>query len=79
MSGLKFIQKIQELFGLAPETPESKQKRNVKELILKLKLRRIRLKQELKNESDIVKREALKDNLQIIKQQIKKGKKIIER
>jgi len=77
MSGSKFITKIGELFGITPESDESK-KKAVKELVKKLKLRRISLKKELKEESDIVKREALKDSIKIIKKQIKKGKDILD-
>jgi len=77
MSGSKFITKIGELFGITPENDESK-KKAVKELVKKLKLRRISLKKELKEESDIVKREALKDSIKIIKKQIKKGKDILD-
>lgn len=77
MSGSKFISKIGELFGITPENDESK-KKAVKDLVKKLKLRRISLKKELKEESDIVKREALKDSIKIIKKQIKKGKDILD-
>jgi hypothetical protein len=77
MGKLKFISAIEELFGLTPENEESK-KKAVKELIQKLKLKRIGLKKELKNESDIVKRESLKDSLHILKKQIKKGKDILD-
>lgn len=76
MSGSKFITKIAELFGLTPENDESK-KKSIKELVKKLKLRRIELKKELKAEGDIIKREALKDSIKIIKKQIKKGKDIL--
>ncbi|KFL33597.1 MULTISPECIES: hypothetical protein [unclassified Sulfurospirillum] len=78
MSGLKFIQKMQELFGLSPESAESTKKKAVKELVKKLKLRHILLKQELKNETDLIKREALHDSIQIIKKQVKKGKEIVD-
>ena len=77
MSGSKFITKIGELFGITPENDESK-KKAVKDLGKKLKLRRISLKKELKEEIDIVKREALKDSIKIIKKQIKKGKDILD-
>ena len=77
MSGSKFITKIGELFGITPENDESKKKAD-KDLVKKLKLRRISLKKELKEEIDIVKREALKDSIKIIKKQIKKGKDILD-
>ena len=77
MSGSKFISKIGGLFGIAQENDESK-KKAVKELVKKLKLRRISLKEELQAETDIVKREALKDSIKIIKKQIKKVKDILE-
>jgi len=78
MSGLKFIQKVKELFGLTSLNEESSKKQTIKELLKKLKLRRISLKQELKNETDIIKREAIHDSIKIIKKQIKKGKDILD-
>ena len=77
MSESKFINKIQELFGITPENDESK-KKAIKELVKKLKMRRIALKHELKEEMDIVKRETIKDSIKIIKKQIKKGKDILD-
>lgn len=77
MSGSKFLAKIQELFGFTPQTDESK-KKAVKEIVKKLKLRRIELKKELQEECDVIKREALKDSIKIIKRQIKKGKDILD-
>lgn len=53
-------------------------KKSVKELIKKLKLRRIALKKELKDENDLIKREALHDSIKIIKQQIKKGEELLD-
>ena len=53
MSGSKFITKMAELFGLTPESDESK-KKSIKELVKKLKLRRIELKKELKAEGDML-------------------------
>lgn len=77
MSGEKFINKIQELFGIIPKNDESKRKA-IKELVKKLKKRRITLKSELREESDLIKRETLKDSIKIIKKQIKKGKDILD-
>ncbi|MDD3342608.1 MAG: hypothetical protein PHR87_03420 [Sulfurospirillaceae bacterium] len=77
MSKSKFITKIEELFGLTPHSDESK-KDAIKELMHKLKARRIALKQEMKNETDIIKREALKDSIKIIKKQIKKAEEILD-
>ncbi len=77
MSGPKFIAKIEALFGIAPENDESK-KKAVKELVKKLKLKRIALKEALKEECDIPKRESLKDSIKILKKQIKKGKDILD-
>lgn len=77
MSKSKFITRIQELFGLSPTTDESK-KEAIKELMHKLKSRRVSLKQEMKNETDIIKREALKDSIKIIKKQIKKAEDILD-
>jgi len=78
MNGLKFIHKIKEVFGIAVPDEESTKKKTIKELIKKLKLRRIALKKELKNEVDLIKREALRDSIKIIKKQIKKGKEIVD-
>lgn len=77
MSKSKFITRIQELFGLSPTTDESK-KEAIKELMHKLKARRVSLKQEMKNETDIIKREAFKDSIKIIKKQIKKAEDILD-
>lgn len=77
MGGSKFIRKIGELFGIIPENDESK-KKAVKELVKKLKERRIILKKELLEETDIIKREGLKDSLKIVKKQIRKGKDILD-
>ncbi|WP_333804680.1 hypothetical protein [Sulfurospirillum sp.] len=78
MNGLKFIHKIQELFGILSVNEESSKKQTIKELLKKLKLRHIFLKKELKNETDIIKREAIHDSIKIIKKQIKKGKDILD-
>lgn len=78
MNGLKFIHKIKEVFGIVVPDEESTKKKTIKELIKKLKLRRIALKKELKNEVDLIKREALRDSIKIIKKQIKKGKEIVD-
>lgn len=77
MSGEKFINKIQELFGIIPQNDESK-KKAIKDLVKKLKARRITLKNELREEDNIIKREAIKDSIKIIKKQIKKGKDILD-
>lgn len=77
MSKSKFICKIQELFGLVPQNDESK-KDAIKELMYKLKARRVTLKQEMKQETDIIKREALKDSIRILKKQIKKAEDILD-
>lgn len=72
----KIMSKLQELFGMAPHQDTTK--KSVKELIKKLKLRRIALKKELKDENDLIKREALHDSIKIIKQQIKKGEELLD-
>lgn len=77
MSAEKFINKIQELFGIIPQNDESK-KKAIKDLVKKLKSRRITLKNELREEDNIIKREAIKDSIKIIKKQIKKGKDILD-
>lgn len=78
MSGFKFIQKIKELFDIVAPSVDTTKKQIIKELLKKLKLRRILLKQELKNETDLIKREAIHDSIKIIKKQIKKGKEIVD-
>lgn len=78
MSGFKFIQKIKELFGIVAPSSDANKKQIIKELLKKLKLRRISLKEELKNETDLIKREAIHDSIKIIKKQIKKGKDIVD-
>lgn len=79
MNGLKFITKIKELLDLSTSNEESEKKnKTIKELLQKLKLRRISLKKELKVEVDIIKREAIHDSIKIIKKQIKKGKEILD-
>lgn len=79
MSGFKFIQKVKELFGIvSPNNGEATKKQIIKDLVKKLKLRRINLKKELKSETDLIKREAIHDSIKIIKKQIKKGKEIVD-
>ncbi|DAB32910.1 MAG TPA: hypothetical protein CFH79_01335 [Sulfurospirillum sp. UBA11407] len=77
MGKAKFIDKIKTLFGY--EIPEDKTNKTVvKELVEKLKIKRIDLKKELKSETDIIHREALKDSLKILKKQIKKGEDLLK-
>ncbi|ARU49594.1 hypothetical protein [Sulfurospirillum diekertiae] len=78
MNGLKFIHSVKALFGISTPNEEGTKKQTIKELLQKLKLRRITLKQELKDESDLIKREAIHDSIKIIKKQIKKGKEILD-
>ncbi|MCR1811452.1 hypothetical protein [Sulfurospirillum sp. hDNRA2] len=78
MNGFKFVQTIKELFGFMPQNAESTQKKSIKELLRKLKFRRILLKQELKNETDLLKRESIRDSIKILKKQIKKGKDLVD-
>ncbi len=78
MNGFKLIQTIKELFGFMPQNAESTQKKSIKELLRKLKFRRILLKQELKNETDLLKRESIRDSIKILKKQIKKGKDLVD-
>jgi len=77
MGSSKFIQKIKVLFGFEADTPDAKKKQTIKELIKKLKMRRIELKQALKNEDDLIKRQSIHDSINILKKQIKKGKDIL--
>lgn len=78
MNGFKFVQTIKELFGFMPQNAESTHKNSIKELLRKLKFRRILLKQELKNETDLLKRESIRDSIKILKKQIKKGKDLVD-
>lgn len=77
MGGREFIAKIKDIFGIEPQ-PEKSKNEAVIELIKKLKLRKIALKEELKQECDVLKREILIDNISILKKQIKKGKDILD-
>lgn len=77
MGKSKFIQSIESLFGITPKEDESK-KKSIKELIQKLKERRILIKKALKEETDILKRDTLKDHLFVLKKQIKKGREILD-
>ncbi len=76
MPSIKLMRKIKELLGI--NTREENTKRTIKELVKKLKLRRISLKKELKEENDLIKREAIHDSIKIIKKQIKKGKELLD-
>lgn len=76
MPSTKLMRKIKELLGI--NTREENTKRTIKELVKKLKLRRISLKKELKEENDLIKREAIHDSIKIIKKQIKKGKELLD-
>ena len=76
MPSTKLMRKIKELFGI--NSREENTKQAIKELVKKLKLRRISLKKELKEEKDLIKREAIHDSIKIIKKQIKKGKEILD-
>ena len=78
MNGLKFIHSVKALFGISIHNEDETKKQTIKELLQKLKLRRITLKKELKDESDLIKREAIHDSIKIIKKQIKKGKEILD-
>ncbi|ATB70454.1 hypothetical protein SJPD1_2358 [Sulfurospirillum diekertiae] len=78
MNGLKFIHSVKALFGISTPDEAGTKKQTIKELLQKLKLRRITLKKELKDESDLIKREAIHDSIKIIKKQIKKGKEILD-
>lgn len=78
MNGFKFVQTIKELFGFMPHNAEYTHKNSIKELLRKLKFRRILLKQELKNETDLLKRESIRDSIKILRKQIKKGKDLVD-
>lgn len=77
MSGSKFLAKNVKS-SLALHLQQKNPKKAIKEIVKKLKLRRTELKKELKEECDVIKREALKDSIKIIKRQIKKGKDILD-
>ena len=78
MNGLKFIETIKELFGIVAPNEDTTKKKIIIDLLKKLKMRRIRIKEELKKETNLVKREAMYDSIKIIRQQIRKGKEIVD-
>ena len=75
MSQKQFIQTLKTLLGLQPEDEEQLHaKEQIKRLMSKLEHEYLSLKETLKKEEDVSKREALKESLSIIKEQLKKGK-----
>ena len=76
MGKTKFIEKIKKSFGFTSGEEESK-KASIKELLAKLEDRKAELKAELKECKDDKKTIDIKDSLQIIKKQIKKGEKLL--
>ncbi|DAB33992.1 MAG TPA: hypothetical protein CFH82_07585 [Sulfurospirillum sp. UBA12182] len=76
MGKAKFIDKVKEVFGFQSEA--QKKELAIKELIEKLEQRKLILKQELRLAADAQSRENLKDSIKIVKQQIKKGKSLLQ-
>jgi len=77
MGKQKFIERIQEIFGINKPDNASK-KEAIKELIQKLKAKRAELKLQLKvtKEEDEIK--DLKESIEILKKKIKKGEKLLD-
>lgn len=76
MGKSKFIGKMEEMFGMKKEKDLSK-KESIEKLLQKLKKREESLKKELKQCKDCREKSELKDSLQIIKKQIKKGEALL--
>ncbi|ACZ12907.1 hypothetical protein [Sulfurospirillum deleyianum] len=75
MSQKKFIYTLKKLLGISPASEEQKQtNEEIRHLMGKLEQHYLSLKEALKHEGDASKREALKESLSIIKEQLKKGK-----
>jgi len=77
MGKRKFIERVQELFGLIePET--SSKKEAILDLLHKLKAKRAELKIQLKLAKKPTEIEDLKESIDVLKKQIKKGEKLLD-
>jgi hypothetical protein len=78
MGKAKFIDNIKELFGVEVKKENEPNRKIVKELIEKLKIKKHELKKELGTCKNPIKKEHLKDSIKILKKQIKKGESLIK-
>ena len=77
MGKQKFIERIQDILGI--KKPESSSKKEaIKELLLKLRAKKAELKLQLKVTKDKESIKELKDSMEILKKQIKKGEKLLD-
>lgn len=77
MKKRKFIERIQEMLGfIEPET--SSKKEAILDLLQKLNAKRAELKIQLKLSQDPTEKEDLKESIDVLKKQIKKGEKLLE-
>ena len=77
MGKQKFIEHIQDMLGIKKPKISSK-KEAIKELLLKLRAKQKALKLQLKATKDKESIKELKDSLEILKKQIKKGEKLLD-
>lgn len=76
MGKRKFIEKIQDMFGFKKPDDSSK-KEAIKELLKKLKAKQAELKLQLKVTKESEAKKDLKDSIEILKKQIKKGESLL--
>ena len=76
MGKRKFIERIQEAFGFKSDTTSKSEA--IKDLVQKLKVKQSELKLELKLTEDEAIKKDLKESIEILKKQIKKGGKLLE-
>lgn len=77
MKKRKFIERIQEMLGfIEPET--SSKKEAILDLLQKLNAKRAELKIQLKLSQNPAEKEDLKESIDVLKKQIKKGEKLLE-
>lgn len=77
MGKRKFIEKIQDMFGFKKPDDSSK-KEAIKELLKKLKTKQAELKLQLKVAKGSENKKDLKDSIEILKKQIKKGEALLD-
>ncbi|MBE0495961.1 MAG: hypothetical protein IBX45_06090 [Campylobacterales bacterium] len=77
MKKRKFIERIQEMFGIIePET--SSKKEAILDLVRKLKAKRAELKLQLRLTKDEAEIADIKESLMILKKQVAKGEKLLD-
>ena len=77
MEKRKFIEEIKQLFGFV-EDEELAKRREIKELIIKLKKKKDELKESLKSVDEKGAKKEIKESISILKEKIKKGEKLLE-